>query len=132
MREIKFRAYDEESKKMYQITDINFSDYVANGVCYGDWKDFSINNLLQYTGLKDKNDVEIYEGDICSFVIFDYLDNDTAYTSSVIFKYGSFGFIIKNHQREECFYELSYILFQDDEVQVLGNIYENPELLNKI
>ena len=132
MREIKFRAYDEESKKMYQITDINFSDYVANGVCYGDWKDFSINNLMQYTGLKDRNGVEIYEGDICSFVMFDYSDNNDTYTLNVIFQQGSFGFIIKNHQREECFYELSYILFQDDEVQVLGNIYQNPELLNKI
>ena len=93
MREIKFRAYDEESKKMYQITDVNFSDYVANGICYGDWKDFSINNLLQYTGLKDKNGVEIYEGDIVKAIwskdCDEYIANEQ-WIGDVFFNYGSF------------------------------------------
>ena len=132
MREIKFRGWDKELNFMINIKRYKIG---FNGQVLFDNNDKELYNqtnkieLMQYTGQKDKNNVEIYEGDICSFVIFDYLDNDTSYTSNVIFQQGSFGFIIKNHQNEEFFYELSYILSQDDEVQVLGNIYENQDLI---
>ena len=118
----KFYAFYKDGEIEFYNNDKDFTNGVANtNVIVTEW-----------TELEDKNGVEIYGGDICNFVIFDYLDNDTAYTSNVIFQQGSFGFIIKNHQNEECFYELSYILSQDDEVEVIGNIYENPDLLNKI
>lgn len=55
MSEIKFRAWDKDTKKIYQITDMNFSDCLANGVCHGEWQEFSFSKLLRYTGLKDKN-----------------------------------------------------------------------------
>ena len=123
MREIKFRAYDEESKKMYQITDVNFSDYVANGICYGDWKDFSINNLLQYTGLKDKNGVEIYEGDIVKAIwskdCDEYIANEQ-WIGDVFFNYGSFDINGEWCVALNCF---------NGTFEVIGNIYENKELL---
>ena len=86
----------------------------------------------EYTGLKDKNNMEIYEGDIFSFVIFDYLDNAIPYISSVVFQQGSFGVLIKNSYNEECFYELYHILSQYDEAKVIGNIYENKDLLSEV
>ena len=136
MREIKFRFTFKDGNfiaKRYmtldRLLDSDFAleqmeesiNYESNIFDIEDYPDYEVFKD-EYTGLKDKNGVEIYENDICNFVIFDYLDNDTAYTSNVIFQQGSFGFILKNHQSEECFYELSYILSQDDEIQVLGNI----------
>ena len=96
----------------------------ANGVCFGDWKEFSINNLLQYTGLKDKNGVEIYEGGICR--CYGGVQEFGQYEYSDIYevKYTGNGFdMIKNN----CGYGwgLSVAI---DVIEVIGNIYENPEL----
>ena len=122
MKEIKFRAYDEESQKIYQITDINFSDYSANGVCCGEWKEFSTNNLLQYTGLKDRNGVEIYSGDILKF----------KYTSSDYKK----AYIEWNEEKasydfvdNETKLNYSYNFRQINNIEVIGNVYEHKHLV---
>jgi uncharacterized phage protein (TIGR01671 family) len=66
--------------------------------------------LMQYTGLKDKNGKEIYEGDIV---------NGTHRFGLVIFKDAGF-FVYDEHLDESV---------EEDEIEVIGNIYENPELL---
>jgi len=122
MREIKFRAWDKEKKEMFEHGLFYLStqkDFVEGFLCQindGEWVDYKGKlTLMQYTGLKDKNGKEIYEGDIV---------NNYEYNYEVIFFNGSFGLEISKDELKSplCFY---------NNIEVIGNIYENPELLKE-
>lgn len=115
MREIKFRVWDKLNKEMNNIESINFQErrVYKNDVSY---LNFNNTELMQCTGLKDKNGKEIYEGDIF-------------YTGSKKILYivewidcGLKGRQIKN----KSWVGLDY---WKDDIEVIGNIYENPELM---
>ena len=128
MREIEFRAWLKEYQKMVQVIDLDF-EYRQIGVDdfksreYGTYLFINFRNieLMQYTGLKDKNGVKIFEGDIvkcgkdivCEVAWSEYMSK----------------FILINIKDEiECF------SLTNNEVnirEVIGNIYENKELLNE-
>lgn len=122
-REIKFRAWDKSCNKMRGISGLQdcFS-LRSDGVCNEDYI------LLQYTGLKDKNGKEIYEGDIIS----DLVESDGELIQSkcqVYFDEMTCQFMLDCSAKQDLSFGTS--LFQeleDFEYEIIGNIYDNPDL----
>ena len=123
--EIKYRAWRECEKKMYEpITELNFSAWYFSYHWY-DFEDevtenFQFKNtpIMQYTWLDDKNWVEIYEHSI----IRTYHQ-----TWKVIKMYWAFGIMI-NPQEFLTLYDI-WDRWDWHKVEVIWNIYENPNLL---
>lgn len=122
MREIKFRAYHKERKEIFEIASIDFKEKKAalsNGVIKLLNVDFKQFELLQYTGAKDKNDKEIYEGDI---VILN--DTEEENRCVVKYKYGSYILIDGDLKEDLSNVEAKFL-------EVVGNVYENKNLLEE-
>jgi hypothetical protein len=133
MRELKFRAWDEQEKRMlystesydYGNTEFQFIDGELCVVRYScGWNNFpiaekaeGIKGMMQYTGLKDRNGQEVYEGDI--------VNNEDNETAVIVYDSGSF---ILQYPDSPLDFD-SLFDFQDKELEIIGNIYENPELL---
>ena len=128
MREIKFRAYHKERKEIFEIASIDFEEKKAalsNGVIKLLNVDFKQFELLQYTGLKDKNGKEIYEGDI---VLIKLDETSTWHKTVVGFKKGAF---IADLIDKEDYVYIFHHGFTDDDFEIIGNIYENKNLLEE-
>lgn len=115
-REIKFRAWD--GSRFY-------SPILSDGKVFRDYRDFEDNihcddQVMQFTGLKDKNNKEVYEGDICV--------NSNGRMAKVIFHEpsASFDFIALNDIGDNYGYAPQMVKYK---IAVIGNIYQNPELL---
>jgi len=127
-REIKYKAWHKIRKELYQVYGFS-EDYVFKNTLDGTGNDGVPDKiedciLLQYTGLKDKKRVEVYEGDI---VVCIFYDCNNVYNDlfKVIYVAPSFKLeAVKSYMGETG--ALIY-LFRD--LEVIGNIYENPELL---
>ncbi len=114
-RELKFRVYIPDHKKLcyFDLTNFDYSDrYLSQHQ----------HPVQQYTGLKDKNGVEIYEGDIVKATSDQYKNEN--FVGKVIFDEGCFlTWINKNDIRG---------VWSGEDIGVVGNIYETPELLNQL
>ena len=126
MKEIKFRAWNKEWKCMKPIAKLTFecdvqslmvyndaTDGYGNVSIYEEWEDCCIGDdvmLMQFTGLKDKNGKEIYEGDIIEYSNWNE-EKQSQYTIILI----------------DNITKLPNIDYEYG--KVIGNIYENPELL---
>jgi uncharacterized phage protein (TIGR01671 family) len=123
MREIKFRAWNKEHGEMcYSMKttlfekrefypfgiEVGFSHYPQEG-----WE------LMQYTGLKDKNGKEIYEGDIVR-------DSTMTYLGIIAWNTGDCSFDVKS-TKTGMHYGIG--ISRQNDLEIVGNIYENPELL---
>jgi uncharacterized phage protein (TIGR01671 family) len=123
MREIKFRAWDKVDQRMWDVHRFGHSQLVE--VCKnGEASDMALGRnecaLMQYTGLKDKNGVEIYEGDIIQSNEF-MASIEHGWSTD-----GEYGWLVCTPQQK---YLLSTADKHDKQYEVIGNIYENPELL---
>lgn len=141
MREIKVRGYSSEELikesqwiEGYGVTTIEYTDGTETTHIFTPYGDYRVEkeSVGQYTGRKDENRKEIYEGDIVKFLDEvtvkeeGYLDR-----TSVVEKIG-----VVVWDNEELGYNVEvtgeneyYYLCCCEDVEVIGNIYENPELL---
>lgn len=115
MREIKFRAWDKLHKRMRTLQALHWQpDYVAFE--NGDMTETDGAVVMQYTGLKDKNGREIYEGDILR------TDDGLGRLSTEVITWEESGFWIRTHKGNLHLPAQPYR-------EVIGNIYENPDLM---
>ena len=117
-REIKFRAWDSDLKKMFIHFSVRSTDgliITPNGAVFYDGSII----LMQYTGLKDKNGKEIYENDIVTFA-------GIKEKFQIVWDEG--GFILRLLWFNLFFEGIKGMSYYGE---VIGNIYENPELLKE-
>ena len=136
MREIKFRAWDK--KHNFMDTNVCFLSWLKGGLKV-EGAGVSIGNgwatvnpyidgmrgvspdaiLMQYTGLKDKNGVEVYEGDVVNANIIRF---STPTMGRVVFCEEYATYVNRNLSGDTFLWKLN-------DVEIIGNIYENPELM---
>lgn len=124
MGEIKFRAWWEKGKRMLDIATIDFLEKEVKShanVMYS----FDEIELMQSTGLVDENGEEIFEGDIVRFSIADGFEFVVDEIGLVAYQSGAFR--VLNGLDEYLINDNEYLIDDIDEIEVIGNIYENPE-----
>ena len=128
MREIKFRAWDLKTKKMHTAENINFCGRKTVTVQYNPVKKICLDSaiLMQYTGVKDKNGVEIYDGDIIHFP-YDWF-GDSGKDFIVRWNESCCAFVREPISGSRMWGHASREILSMCEV--VGNIYENPELVS--
>lgn len=133
MRVPKFRAWDVHEKKMFtndQIIIWNDNIYVndSSNLNADNLKGWSIDEkyLMQSTGLVDWEGVEVYEGDIVKIPDdYDKFGRNAGEILKVAFDSGCFRLKRPNSKGRGFYFE------DDNTVEIIGNIYENPELLGE-
>lgn len=133
MRVIKFRVWDKERKVMYHLLEDRFSFGRDEGERAASWEDIFAEQReelipLQFTGLLDKDGKEIYEGDIVSVNYGKCHTNPLGLNriGKVIFDKRSAAFQVKI---KDSAVQVSFGIVH--KCEVIGDIHENPELLER-
>jgi len=134
MREIKFRAWDKKNKRICNIEQIDFNQKYAwiswhkTNTQRGYFKvNFNEIELMQFVGLHDKNSKEIYEGDIVKSGYDENINWEVYYEDAK--------FWLRNKLQDREYGDMNTwddveTRVRFEECEVIGNIMENPELLN--
>ena len=142
MREIKFRAWDKENKEMVEVELLGKEVLLIKN---GEWENIENYEIMQFTGLYDKNGTPIYEGDIVTGQSFEssmlnhwksgilkHLDYEVEYVPEM--------YVIKYHEASFKTFDLKgkwvavlnhHVSSMVEDLQVIGNVYENQELLEE-
>ena len=138
-RGIKFRAWDKEYKQMTNVTMILFdTEEIDTENSFGEPKSIEHFELMQFTGLTDKNGIEIYEGDILEFADkWEWYKG--MYGVKMHFSQGEKLQKLKQDYENEPMErrkieipgDYGWLLSSEIQIywQVLGNIHQNPELI---
>ena len=142
MKDIKFRAYITNGlhkNRLYNVEAIHFKDkfiYVNDNHTRVSI-DFNECKLMQYTGLKDYKGRELYEGDI----IETFIEGDGINRGDIQFDYGVFGIewadfkdtktLVGTWGQKHNLKRLDSGILDKLKIEIIGNIYQNPELLEK-
>jgi uncharacterized phage protein (TIGR01671 family) len=122
MKEIKFRAWHEKLNRMIYNLSVkdSISEWVdenGKGWCFEE-------DIMQYTGLKDRNGKEIYEGDIIEY-------RNKVLIIGFCKASASFGLYEKDIDDIKNYYWFDNDI-SESEIEIIGNIYENQELLEQM
>lgn len=124
-REILFRAWHKDSKVMFEVLAIAFYMKKVGVKWHGAERDIAINQfeIMQFTGLHDKNGTAIFEGDVVR-------SNNKAYEdvpsiNSVSFVNGCFKLVAPRIN------DIPLFNYQSKDIEVIGDIFSNPELLTQ-
>lgn len=120
----KFRAWDKGLESMIPVEMIDFEYGMIN--VNAAWRTFEEIELMQSTGLRDKNGVEIFEGDVVSLT-----EGECSYSGIVVRDY--YEFYIKGIGPRDSFdfQDVSNTFDGTTSLEVTTNIYKNPELLEQ-
>ena len=131
MRSIKFRAWDKTEKHMYNWSNL-LNQNLKNIFTIPDQCGYKI---MQYTGLKDKNRKEIYEGDIAKItekknILKHKVIPMKPIIAEISWSEEYLAYILITTSAKDAFENLADYLEEYD-IEVIGNIYDNPELLEE-
>jgi uncharacterized phage protein (TIGR01671 family) len=123
-REIKFRAWHRLTLEMINVYVLDQTGdagtgrnaHLSKGYNDDGQKEFYLHDtiLMQYTGLKDKNEKEIYEGDICKYELSS--EGEILTDGIGVVEYNEWAFFVGDYPVNEA-------------TEVIGNIYENSEMI---